>query len=78
MANEKTLEHIKEMCTRELYMPKTGEVAQLKEYEIPQSFEFVDSLPRTKADKIDYPTLEKNAEEEYENENSKKLVYIKK
>lgn len=77
-ANEKTLEHIKEMCTRELYMPKTGEVAQLKEYEIPQSFEFVDSLPRTKADKIDYPTLEKNAEEEYENENSKKLVYIKK
>ncbi len=45
-------------------MPKTGEAAQLKEYEIPTSFEIVETLPRTRADKIDYNVLEANAEAE--------------
>ena len=76
-ANKETLDYIQTMCTKELYMPKTGEAAQLKEYEIPASFEFVTELPRTRADKIDYKTLEENAQAEYDAEkleNSKNLT----
>ena len=41
----------------------------LKPYEAPESVTFLDSLPRTdSAEKIDYSSLEKMAEEEYESE----------
>lgn len=49
----------------------TGEKFQLKPYEIPTSIEFVNKLPRTKADKIDYPILEQLASEEYVKEKGK-------
>lgn len=37
---------------------------ELKDYEIPRSITFVDALPRTKADKVDYEVLKKRAEQE--------------
>lgn len=47
------LEHIRAQCAK-----------VLKAYEVPQDFELVESLPRTRADKIDYKTLERMAADE--------------
>ena len=46
----------------------TGYPFGLKEYEIPAYIEFVDELPRNAGcEKIDYPTLEKQAISEFTN-----------
>ena len=47
---------------------KTSEEITLKNYEIPGSITFVDSLPRTDADKVNYEYLKELANDEYENE----------
>lgn len=76
LANEETLNYIRKKCTEQITINQNGDVAQLKPYEIPVSFEFIDRLPRNIADKVDYATLEKNAQEEYENNkgHQKKIV----
>lgn len=61
-------QYIKDKCSMQLYDSTVGEYVHLKPYEIPSSFDFVDRLPRTVADKINYPELEKLAKIEYENE----------
>ena len=40
------------------------ETIQLKPYEVPESIEFLDKLPLTKADKVNYALLEEMAKEE--------------
>ena len=56
----------------------TGEDLQLKDFEIPSSFEFIDIIPRNKADKIDYQKLEEQARLEYETEKNIKSKVIRK
>ncbi|MEG1851122.1 MAG: class I adenylate-forming enzyme family protein [Bacilli bacterium] len=63
-------EYILSKCTKKI-KNLNGEIVQLKDFEIPTSIEFVNELPRTEADKLDYPTLEENAKEEYEREKAK-------
>ena len=75
---EEIKEYILSKCIEQL-VSQNGDRFQLKSYEIPTSIEFVKELPRTNADKIDYPALEKLATQEYETEKhiqefSKKLV----
>ena len=53
-------ERIYEKCKKTLVSPNGDEV-QLKENEIPVEIVFVNELPRTKADKIDYNELEEKA-----------------
>ena len=61
--DETTEEYIRKSLEEAKLLENTEEAVQLKPFEIPDSFEFVDYLPRTKADKIDYMTLEKMAKE---------------
>lgn len=58
----KTMAYIKEKCTQPILVSGVDEPIQLKPYEIPQEFEFIATLPRTKADKIDYGVLEQMAQ----------------
>ena len=60
------------MCYKPFYNPITGETIQLKPFEVPESITFLDSLPKTLADKVDYKLLEKMAKEESEQVNTKK------
>ena len=69
---EETKQQIIKLCKMPISL-SNGEVINLKEFEIPASIEFLDKLPLTKADKIDYKILEEMAEKEYVEE-SKKLV----
>ena len=67
-------EELKEKILELLKYPvktSTGEELILKEYEIPKSIEFVDKIPKTKADKTDFKALEQMALEEYENQKRK-------
>lgn len=57
-------DHIINMCYKPLTNPMTGETIQLKPYEIPESITFLETLPRTVADKVDYKLLEELAKEE--------------
>lgn len=57
-------DYIIEMCHKSLFNSVTGEYIQLKPFEIPESVAFLDSLPLTKADKVDYKLLENMAKEE--------------
>lgn len=58
----KTIKEIKEKCTQPITVLGLAEPIQLKPYEIPQNFEIIAALPRTKADKIDYGALEQMAQ----------------
>ena len=51
-------------ASRRTITDSTGQEVTLKDYEIPKSVTFLDSLPRTQADKIDYELMKKMAEEE--------------
>ena len=53
-----------DMCHKPLYNINTGETIQLKPFEVPESITFLDKLPRTVADKVDYKLLEEMAKEE--------------
>ena len=69
------MQYISEKCKERIKNIITGEELQLKDFEIPASFEFVDAIPRNVADKIDYPMLEEKARLDYESE---KQISIKK
>ena len=49
--------------SRKTITDSNGQQVTLKEYEVPKFVVFLEALPRTHADKIDYRTLEKLAEE---------------
>lgn len=57
-------DYIMNMCYKPLYNSVTGEMVQLKPFEVPESITFLDVLPRTKADKVDYAFLENMAKNE--------------
>lgn len=57
-------DYIMNMCYKPLYNSVTGEMVQLKPFEVPESITFLDVLPRTKADKVDYTFLENMAKNE--------------
>lgn len=59
-------DYIINMCYRPLYNSVTNETMQLKLFEVPESITFLDKLPLTEADKVDYKLLEKMALEECE------------
>lgn len=69
------MQYISEKCKERIKNIITGEELQLKDFEIPASFEFVDAIPRNVADKIDYSMLEEKARLDYESE---KQISIKK
>ena len=57
-------DYIMNMCYKPLYNSVTGEMVQLKPFEVPESITFLDVLPRTKADKVDYTFLKNMAKNE--------------
>ena len=57
-------DYIMNMCYKPLYNSVTGEMVQLKPFKVPESITFLDVLPRTKADKVDYTFLENMAKNE--------------
>ena len=57
-------DYILDMCYKPFINKVTGETIQLKPYEVPESITFLDTIPRTKADKADYRLLEELAKEE--------------
>lgn len=63
--------------SKESYIdPVTGERTTLKDYEIPESVTFKDTLPRTvSAEKVNYEALKQEAENEY-NERKKSLTRV--
>ena len=61
-------EYILEKCKNPIINKQTGESINLKDFEIPQSIEFIKEIPLTKADKIDYQLLEEQAKSEYEHD----------
>ena len=69
-------EYIIERCKGDIVNKLNGDTIQLKSFEIPDSIEFLDELPRNNSDKIDYVLLEKMAKDEYVSE--KKSQKIKK
>ena len=75
MPTKETVEYIIDNCKKEYTDPVTNEKITLKDYEIPASVTFLDTLPRTyPAEKIDYESLKKMAEEEYNKEKSSHLI----
>ncbi len=56
--------YIMNMCYKPLYNNVTGEMVLLKPFEVPESITFLDALPRTKTDKVDYTLLENMAKTE--------------
>lgn len=58
-----TLKYIKDRCKEPIMLTGGRAPVQLKPYEIPSEFQFIERLPRTKADKVDYRLLERLAEE---------------
>ena len=62
-------EYILNNCQKPYIDPATNEEIILKDYEIPASITFLDTLPRTyPAEKIDYELMKQMASEEYEKE----------
>ena len=57
-------DYILDMCNRAFVNSTTGDVIQLKPYEIPESITFLDAIPKTRADKADYRLLEEMAKKE--------------
>lgn len=67
-------EYIINKCHETFYDITTQESITLKDYEIPASITFLESLPRTEAaEKINYELLKNMAEEEYNLENNIKI-----
>lgn len=76
--NDDTIEYIKERCQGTIIMPETNEQVHLEPYEIPTSYEFISELPKTRADKVNYPALEELASKEYEKEKNSRQRLTKK
>lgn len=77
LPTDDTIKYIYEKCNKRIKNMTTGEEIQLKGFEIPSSIEFIESVPRNTADKVDYAKLEKQAETEYENEKKSLQKVIK-
>lgn len=76
MPTKEMEEYIINKCHETFYDITTQESITLKDYEIPESVSFLDTLPRTEAaEKINYELLKNMAFEEYEKE---KAVKVKK
>ena len=58
MPTKEISDYIIDKCSKPIVNPITKDVIQLKPFEIPESVEFLEELPRTKADKVDYRLLE--------------------
>ena len=79
MPTKEIEEYIINKCHETFYDITTQESITLKDYEIPESVSFLDTLPRTEAaEKINYELLKKTAEEEYERENKNKVRKLEK
>ena len=61
-------EYIINECKKPFLDSKTNKYESLIDYELPSSVTFLDTLPRTNADKVDYEVMKKWAMEEYINE----------
>ena len=73
LPTKETEEYIINKCHETFYDITTQESITLKDYEIPESVSFLDTLPRTNsAEKINYELLKNMAAEEYEMENKTK------
>lgn len=69
MPTKEKEEYIIKKCHETFYDITTQESITLKDYEIPESVSFLETLPRTEAaEKINYELLKKMAEEEYQKE----------
>lgn len=64
MPTKEISDYIMSECYKPIYNSAAGETIQLKPYEVPESIEFLDELPLTKADKVNYTLLEEMAKEE--------------
>ena len=64
MPTKEISDYIMSECYKPIYNSAAGEIIQLKPYEVPESIEFLDELPLTKADKVNYTLLEEMAKEE--------------
>lgn len=69
---QETIDYISEKCKERIKNIVTGEEIQLKDFEIPSSFEFIEKIPRNVGNKIDYNLLEERARIEYESEKKMK------
>ena len=79
MPTKETEEYIINKCHETFYDITTQESVTLKDYEIPESVSFLDTLPRTEAaEKINYELLKKMAFEEYEKEKNSKVRKLEK
>ena len=65
--SEDIVEYIKQKAF-EPYIDSYGNSVSLKPYEVPYSITFLDTLPRTEADKVNYEYLKNEAEKEYQEE----------
>lgn len=75
VASKEIENYIINKCKETFIDPETNEETILKDYEIPESVKFLETLPRTNAaEKIDYEKLKKMAEEEYNYEKGKTLT----
>lgn len=72
MPTKEISDYILDMCYKPIINNITGETIQLKPYEVPESITFLDTIPRTKADKADYKLLEELAKEEAEHKTKKR------
>lgn len=72
MPTKEVSDYILNMCYKPLVNNITGETIQLKPYEVPESITFLDTIPRTKADKANYRLLEEMAKEEAEHKAKKR------
>ena len=72
MPTKEISDYIMNESYKPIYNSVTGETIQLKPYEVPESITFLDTIPRTKADKADYKLLEELAKEEAEHKTKKR------
>ena len=64
MPTKEISDYIIDKCSKPIVNPITKDVIQLKPFEIPETVEFLEELPRTKADKVDYRLLEELAKKD--------------
>lgn len=71
--------YIIDKCRETITVTETNEQITLKDYEIPESVNFLDVLPRTEvAEKVDYEKLKQFAQIEYDEEQENKIKCRKK
>lgn len=64
MPTKEISDYIIDKCSKPIVNPITKDVIQLKPFEIPETVGFLEELPRTKADKVDYRLLEELAKKD--------------